>query len=339
VVPGGVRSVFVEFYGCVVANSVASITLQPHSAVGAGYQDCAVNVDIYQDGVYFTTYNMRPCNTSGTPATTVPVNPGHVYTFAWYVYVYANGAGALSTGQNSPSVSTQTFPGLGIEFAARSGDYTDYNASGVRTTITEISLPQSPSDGAFVAFWLGVTDSAKNFIQVGEWTHVSGCQTKIQLFAQAYDTTGKQILNWAGPCGVTWSGAGQFTIYNSGLVSGKYRYLFSGPSGTLPTHVDTLAANTGSHYPGVSAELGCSGGCSSPSVNDRVGPVTASPASLTQHGPDPNNNPYYPPNQGYVQLEFGTTCPPMNVYALGANAAGIGSNTAQPCTTDGARLW
>jgi hypothetical protein len=110
--------------------------------------------------------------------------------------------------------------------------------------VTRVDGNSCRGSAARVAFWLGVNDSDNNFIQVGEITHSPGCPTKVQLFAQAYDTLGNQILNWAGPCGVTWSGAGQFITYNSGLVNKHYRYLFSGPSGT---HADACGHVGGKH--------------------------------------------------------------------------------------------
>jgi hypothetical protein len=75
---------------CPTATGGSSFNITVSSTVTpTNYADCAVPVAVQQDGLAFTSFTVRPCNTTQTFPISAPA--GHVYTVESYGYVYKTG--------------------------------------------------------------------------------------------------------------------------------------------------------------------------------------------------------------------------------------------------------
>lgn len=217
-------------------------------------------------------------------------------------------------------------------------DPTDRWNVGARSRFSTPSLLQSSTSGAAHFFYIGQVLSDGTFYQGGIAVNHYNCgDSCLGFFAQAFDPSGNQILNWPG-CGSCYgAGTTGFHVYAiEHTTIGSINNWYLTFDGTRYPNEDIYppAPNSGNNVPWVYAEVSNVPTGPTPDPADTMGPLTATSKALqtkfsgawydTYHADAWFQNPY---------------CPPINVRGWGYQSGSVGTNLGGDCVGSGAILW
>jgi hypothetical protein len=222
--------------------------------------------------------------------------------------------------------------------AVQSIDSGDYYNQGFRSHFTTSTWQTPAADRAGQAFWVGETLLDGTFYQAGIAVCGSQC---LRWFAQAYDASNRQILNWVGTTLASGTGyhdvAIQVETIEFGLNNWYPTFDNVRPNGG---NISLLhVQNSGTNVPEVAAELSlAASGGPMPNPNSQLGPLTATDFGTGVKALQTKSGNIWRDTLRAQAFFVNQVCLPINVYGWGYQSASMGNFTDHACAVDYNRL-